>query len=349
MDEESQQPRRGLSGRMARAFGRRSPGPVDGAPEAPAVEPVADEPGAPADTEWLDQVVEEFENRLAEVLKQAGEELYAQVERDLAQTEKRLRETERRMELNVTERLEGAVAEVRVQGDAQLTDELERVKEAAETPLASIRKVRAEAVQAAESAAARADKSASKAATQIEVAAEKLGVRARRQELKLVREETSKRMAGALARLEHQAEIKMAEVEAVRADTEALLAEVDDRVTAASDAAAELDRRLEDIGLRLSSAESRAEATAALIEDAMARLEHSIDRVEDAEQHVLQVSERAGDAARRIAELGEYAERAVDWEGRMAAATRTEADAAQRISDAERRLLDRIDPGAGAT
>src|SRR5436190_20594816 len=127
---------------MARAFGRGSTSPGAAAPGAPPSEAVADEPTAPAEAEWLEAAVDEFENRLAEVLKQAGEELYAQVERDLAQTEERLRETERRLELNVTERLEGSVAELLVQGDAQLTDELVRFKEASETPLATIRKVR---------------------------------------------------------------------------------------------------------------------------------------------------------------------------------------------------------------
>jgi hypothetical protein len=168
---------------MATAFGRRSREPAAPERDVPPMQAADDAPAGAGDAEWLDEVVQEFENRLAEVLKQAGDELYAQVERDLAHTEERLRETERRLELNVTERLEGAVAEVRVQGDAQLTSELERVREATETPLATIRKVRTEAVQAAESAASRADQSATKAAAQIVVAAEKLGKRARRQEL----------------------------------------------------------------------------------------------------------------------------------------------------------------------
>jgi hypothetical protein len=80
----------------------------------------------------------------------------------------------------------------------------------------------------------------------------------------------------------------------------------------------------------------------------MERLEDAMTRVEDAAGRLLEVSERAGSTAKRIAELGEIAEQAVDWEGRMAAATRTEADAAQRITEAERRLLDRIDPGASS-
>ncbi len=334
---------------MARAFGRRSP--ESGKPELeppPAVAPPPSEPIPPADSEWLDAAIDQFESRMAEVLRQAGDELYAQVERDLARTEERLRETEERIELNVAERLEGAVAEVRVRGDAQVADEIQRVKETAETPLATIRKVRAEAVQEAEAASARADKSATKAAAQIEAAAQKLGVRVRRQELKLVREETSKRMTGALDRLERQAEVKMAEIEAVRAETEDLLAQIDERVTSAVEAADELDRRLAATGERLTAAETRAEATASLVAEAMERLEDAMARVEDAERGLLEVSERAGSTAKRIAELGEFAERAVDWEGRMAAATRTEADAAQRITEAERRLLDRIDPGASS-
>jgi hypothetical protein len=340
VDEGSQPPRRGL---LARALGRRAPG----APEPPPIEPPAEELTR-ADPDWLDAPIEQFESRLAEVLKRAGDDLYAQVERDLAKTEVRLRETEQRLELNVAERLEGAVAEVRVQGDAQLTDEIERVKEAAETPLATIRKVSSEAVQEAEAASARADESATKAAAQIESAAQKLGVRTRRQELKLVREETSKRMKGALDRLEHQAELRMAQILAVRAQTEDTLAQIDERVTNAVEAANEVDRRLAATAERLSAAESRAEAAASLVVEAIARLEDALARVEDAEQRVLEVSERAASAAKRIAQLGEFAERAVDWEGRMEAATRTEADAAQRISDAERRLLDRIDPGGSS-
>src|SRR3954447_22404648 len=331
---------------MSGALGRDSRPPAESIPEPPPEEQGAGEPAPPADTEWLDAAAEEFEKRLAEALKQAGEELYAQVERDLTQTEERLREAERRLELNVAERLEGAIAELGGQGDAQLSDELERFKEASEAPLATIKKVRTEAVQAAESAGARADESAAKAAAQIEAAAEKLGVRARRQELKLMREESSKRMTGALARLERQAELRMGEIEAVRAKTEEMLAQVDERVSIAVDAATELDRRLEAAGQRLSAAESRAEATASLVEDATARLDDAIARVEDAEQRVLEVSDRARATAMHIADLGEQAERAAEWEGRMVAAARTEADAAERITEAERRLLARIDPGA---
>jgi len=314
-------------------------------PAAREAEAEPDEAGAPEEAAWLDAAVEEFERRLAEVLKQAGDDLYAQVERDLAAAEARMRENEQRMVQTVSERLEGAVAELRVQGDAQLADELERVKETAEAPLASIRKVEAEAVRKTESAASRAEKSAAKAAEQMEAAAEKLGTRARRQELKLVREENSKRITGALARLERQAELRIGELEAVRAEAEGLLAEVDDRVAAAASAATELEQRLDETGERLAGTESRAESTDALISDAVARLEETIASLEDAEQRVLEIGERVGATARRIAELGEHAERAVDWEGRMEAAMRSEADAAQRITEAERRLLERIDPG----
>lgn len=335
---------------MARAFGRRSPEPVQ--PEGlepPAPEPEPDDAGAPDEAAWLDAAVEEFERRLAEVLKQAGDDLYAQVERDLAAAEERMRENEQRMVQNVSERLEGAIAELRVQGDAQLADELERVKETAEAPLASVRKVEAEAVRKAESAASRAEKSAAKAAEQMEAAAEKLGVRARRQELKLVREENSKRITGALARLERQAELRLSELEAVRVEAEGLLAEVDDRDAAAASATAELERRLDETADRLVETESRAESTDAVIRDAVARLEETTARVEEAEQRVLEIGERIGATARRIAELGEHAERAVDWEGRMEAAMRSEADAARRITEAERRLLERIDPGTDPT
>jgi DNA repair exonuclease SbcCD ATPase subunit len=260
--------------------------------------------------------------------------------------DQRLREAEQRLEANVSERLDGAVAALRAQGDAQLARELERVKEAAETPLTSIRKVEADAIRAAESAASRAEKSAAKAASQIEDAAEKLGMRARRQELKLVREETSKRVTDALAQLERQAAMRMAEAEAVRAESERLLAQVHERVGAAAAAATELENRLDAASDRLAETERRGESTGAVIQGALARLEHAIGRVEEAERRVLEIEDRVSTAARRIAELGEHAERAVDWEGRMAAAMQTEADAAQRISEAERRLLDRIDPGA---
>jgi len=350
VDQESQRPRRGLGARMARAVGRRSP--ESGKPELePPPEPSPPAPSEsipPADAEWLDEAIDQFEGRMTEVLRQAGDELYARVERDLARIEQRLRETEERIEQNVAERLDGAVAEVRVQGDAQVADEIARVKEAGETPLATIRKVRAETVHETQGAAARADKSATKAAAQIEAAAQKLGARVRRQELKLIREETSKRMTGALDRLERQAELKMGEIEAVRAQTEELLAQIDGRVTSAVETMDVLERRLAATNERLTEAKTRAEASASLVSGAMDRLQDAMANVEDAERRLLEVSERAGSMAKRIADLGEVAERAVDWEGRMAAATRTEADAAQRITDAERRLLDRIDPGASS-
>ena len=107
----------------------------------------------------------------------------------------------------------------------------------------------------------------------------------------------------------------MAEIEAVRAETEDLLAQIDERVTSAVEAAEELDRRLAVTGERLTAAETRAEATASLVAEAMERLEDAMTRVEDAERGLLEVSERAGSTARRIAELGESAEHAVDWEG----------------------------------
>jgi len=342
VDEGTQPPRRGF---LARALGRRAPG----VPAPPATEPPVVEPTPPADADWLEAPIEQFEGRLAEILQRAGDDLYAQVERDLARTEERLRQTEERLELHVAERLEGAVAEVRVQGDAQLAEEVERVREAVETPLATIRKASSDAVQRAHDSSARAEESASKAAAQIEAAAEKLGARARRQELKLVREETSKRMKGALDRLEHQADLRMAEILAARAQTEDMLARVDERVTAAVGAANELDRRLDATAERLSAAESRAGAATSLVAEAATRLEDAVARVEQAEQRVLELAERAAAAAQRIAQLGEFAERAADWEGRMEAATRSEADAAKRISDAERRLLGRIDSGGSSS
>ena len=42
-----------------------------------------------------------------------------------------------------------------------------------------------------------------------------------------------------------------------------------------------------------------------------------------------------------IAELGDSAERAAEWEGRIAAAVKTEADVAERIDDAIRQRLGR--------
>jgi chromosome segregation ATPase len=332
---------------MARAFGRRTPEPQPPAePESPEPETAPEEPAAPGDAEWLDAAVEEFERRLAEVLKRAGEDVYSDVERDLAATEQRLRDTEQRLVETVSERLEAAIAELRVQGDAQVANELERVRETAEAPLASIRKTEAEALRKTEAAASRAERSADKAAAQIEAAAEKLGVRTRRQELKLVREENSKRMTGALARLEHEAGLRVGEVQAVRAEAEALLAEIDERVAAAESTTSEVERRLGEASERLDRTESRGQSTDAMIGEAITRLEGAIANVEQAERRMLEVEERVVATARRIAELGEHAEKAVDWEGRMAAAMRTEADAAQRISDAERRLLERIDPSA---
>ena len=284
---------------------------------------------------------------MAEVLRQAGDELYTQVERDLARTEEQLRETEERIELNVAERLEGAVAEVRVQGDAQVADEIQRVKETAR-PAGHDPEGPGRGRAGGEGRRRARYKPATKAAAQIEAAAQKLGVRAAAG-AKAVREGTSKRMTGALERLERQAEVKTAEIEAVRGETEDLLAQIDERATSAVEAAEELERRLGVTGERLTAAENRAEATASLVAQAMERLEDAMARVEDAEGGLLEVLERAGSTARRIAELGVTAEQAVDWEGRMAAATRTEAEAAQRITEAERRLLDRIDPAPART
>jgi colicin import membrane protein len=342
MEGESGQkpPRRGLGARLAGALGRRSAEPPHTEESAP------DEATAPDEAAFLEAAVEEFERRLADVLKQAGEELYSQVERDLAATEARLRETEQRLDTTISDRLDGAIAEVRVQGDSQLEYERERMREAAEAPLASIRRERTEALREVQESASRAEKASEKAAAQIESAAEKLGMRARRQELKLVREENSKRITGALARLERQAEMRTEEVEAVREAASSLLGEIDERAAATDAAAEELERRLDEIGRRLGEMEQRVEGTAAAVADALARLDRATTSVEDAERRVLEISDRVTATARRIAELGESAEQAAEWEGRIAAAVEAEANVARRISDAERRLLERVDPGS---
>jgi chromosome segregation ATPase len=337
--------RGGFGARLSRAFARPrpEPEPVEAEPTAEE-ENAAGEPEAPGGEEWLEAAVQEFERRLAAILKQAGDDLYAQIERDLAATEERLREAERRLAENSDARLEAAIAEIRLQGDAQLADELTRVKAAAEAPLSSIRKAETTAVRAAESAAARAQRSATVAASQIDSAAEKLTARARRHELKLARQENAKRIAAALARVERQSELKMAEVEAIREEARGLLAEVNQRVATAGDEADELALRLEITEGRLAETESRADAADALVEDAVARLEQSIDRVEEADRSVTEMEDRIGATAQRIAAIADTAERSVDLEGRMVAAAQTEADAAQRIREAERRLLDRIEP-----
>lgn len=310
MDEGSQQrssgpPRRGLGARLASALGRGQAGKPEPAGTGP--------PGETApEADWLDAAVEEFERRVEAVLRDAGDELRAQVERDLAATEERLRVSEERLRRNVEERLEGAIAEVRVQGDAQLAGELERVREVS---------------------------------SQVDAAAEKLGARARRQELKLVREENSKRITGALARLERQAELRMAEVEAVRDEAQSLLVQVDDRLATAVGTIDELDRRLERAAESLLATESRAQGTEELVTSAVARIEQALAQVEDSRRRIAAIEHLVETTARRIAALGEHAERAAEWEGRLSAATRSEAAAAQRITEAERRLLDRIDPG----
>jgi chromosome segregation ATPase len=346
VDEGSRQrssgpPRRGLGARLARALGRGQAGEPAPAGAGP---PEETPPEAP-EGEWLDVAVEEFERRVEAVLREAGEELQARVARDLAATEERLRESEERLRQNVEERLEGAVAEVRVQGDAQLADELARMREAVDAPLASIERAEAEAIRAAEAAAGRAEASVAKAAGQIDAAAEKLGARARRQELKLVREENSKRITGALARLERQAELRMAEVEAVRDEARGLLVQVDDRLATAAGTVDELDRRLEAAADRLLATEGQAQGVEELVTGAVARIEQALVQVEDSRRRIGAIEHLVEATARRIAELGEHAERAAEWEGRLSAATRSEAAAAQRITEAERRLLGRIDPG----
>jgi chromosome segregation ATPase len=346
VDEGSRQPssgppRRGLGARLARALGRGQSREPEPAGAVPPDETASETP----ETEWLDAAVEEFERRVDAVLREAGAELQARVERDLAATEERLRESEERLRRNVEERLEGAVAEVRVQGDAQLADELERMGEAVETPLAAIERAEEEAIRAAEAAAGRAEASAAKAAGEIDVAAEKLGARARRQELKLVREENSKRIAGALARLERQAELRMAEVGAVRDEAQSLLVQVDDRLATAAGTIDELDRRLESAAHRLLATEGQAQGTEELVTGAVAQIEQALAGVEDSRRRIAAIEHLVEATARRIAELGEHAERAAEWEGRLSAATRSEAAAAERITEAERRLLGRIDPG----
>jgi hypothetical protein len=80
-------------------------------------------------------------------------------------------------------------------------------------------------------------------------------------------------------------------------------------------------------------------------------VERSIAEVGEAEHRVRGLYERAARTEERMTEAAAEVTRVAEWESRITDAARVEAEAARRISDAERRILGLVnephDPPSG--
>lgn len=128
----------------------------------------------------------------------------------------------------------------------------------------------------------------------------------------------------------------------LEAAIERLAAEVGERVGAAQVQLEELAGRSAERGVDPSAQRDRIERAAEEALGLVLEAESRVVRQVSAAEHRLQVVELgAVRIEQRVTEAAETAARAANWEARMDAAVRAEAEAARRIEDAERRLLGR--------
>jgi hypothetical protein len=185
---------------------------------------------------------------------------------------------------------------------------------------------------------------------QIDAIAEKLSTSARRQELKMVRREQTRKIESARKRLEQRGEALYGEIEArVRAFSErhlgAVKSELDGHGAAIS---SKLVTSIDDARERGAEAERRIAAAGARIEGSAARIDGALARIEASEARVIASEDRAAAAEEGARRSAVNAQAAADWESRLTAAVAVEDEVARRIEDAERRLLGLVDGGERA-
>jgi hypothetical protein len=283
---------------------------------------------------------------------QAISELGARAEADRQRLEEAFERTS-------TASLSEAAAEFALVGEQRAAAEQERLREASERTLATIGEAQAKVVG------------------RLESAAEKLSLKSRRHELKLARQESTKRVEAALARLEQRVESAGSEI-AVRADAEradlatgarALSAELQaqsdalkqglgEQASALDGGVAQAGRDLEITRAGLAGARAELERSTAQneerIETALTRLGEGVERVEGAlaaigesERSVIEAQERVGQTETRVAAVARTACEAADWEVRIHKAVDAEEDAARRIREAEQSLRDGLNGHSG--
>ena len=196
--------------------------------------------------------------------------------------------------------------------------------------------------------------------------------RSRRHELKLVREESSRRVEAALQGVDERAGSAKREIEraadGLRADlmrsagdaemrlrdqaaaaaaeqghVERLATDSRSRLEAARSTAVASEEKVSVAEGRLTDAERRLMEAGTRVEEALARIDQMIGQVSDSEDRLARREDRMNGIERRIQGIGESAARAAGWDERMQEAIRVEEEVARRIIEAERRILESVD------
>ncbi len=299
------------------------------------------------------------------------------------------------MEGDLEERLRAGLEEARHDLLVQLRTELERrsgeretrIEQQTEQALDSIRRAERGATQsievaldrvrdAGEAAAARAQASVASLTARVESAAKELSHRSRRHELKLVREESSRRVEAALRGVDERAGTAKREIEraaeGLRAGLVRSAADAEmrmrDQAAAATAEHSQLERLAADSRSsleaartgaasgaekasiaegRLADAERRVLQASARVEESLALIDRMIGQARDAEDRLARREDRMNGMEHRIQDIGETVAGAAGWDERMWQAIRVEEEVARRIQEAERRILDLVDEPRG--
>ncbi|MDQ3730182.1 MAG: hypothetical protein M3355_11420 [Actinomycetota bacterium] len=164
----------------------------------------------------------------------------------------------------------------------------------------------------------------------LEKAIAELGRRKIRQEAKLARVETSRRITSALETLEVRATSVISELDArLGRSSREIKATVADAEAVAAEAASEIRAAHGKAGERLG--------------DALRRVEDTVTSVEASRGRVAELERRAKAAEAEATRSAEMARNAVELETRMREALNLEAAAAEQITLAERRLIDFVE------
>jgi len=168
----------------------------------------------------------------------------------------------------------------------------------------------------------------SSALSEIKKAREGLARQDRRQELKLVRAESSRRVRRALAELEQKGQEHAAAVRAEGERASEMLQAAEQRVR---DATAQLERGEGEAGERVAAAIQRADM--------------AVGRIEQSQSHVTELEGAAQRAATQATRAAELAADAAALELRVREAIEREESTAEQMSAIERRLLDLLNGG----
>ena len=150
----------------------------------------------------------------------------------------------------------------------------------------------------------------------------------------------------AAARQEQDARIRSMVEERLASAERRLSASIDTRLESAIAALAR-DRRsmLADWASRAARAaevEARVEITLTRLLERVGRIDGWMGAILESERRILDVHTRIISVEGSVADSAKVAQQAADWEQRMLRASATEAEAAKRILDAERRLRDQL-------